>query len=369
MKNILSFFSISLFTILLVISCKSFDDITINALDEQSQELYYACESLIVEYSFTKEKSLVGTIKQQLESLDNLAAGNVYFEAKVFGLSSYFYFSSGNTARMKEALNEIELRNKKEEFYQLVSILQEQSNSRAISELKKHIQKNSANEIDRLQLFLAVKLLAAGKFSESVALFDKSFPRLPLAYSNWYQDTRDIAWKLSSNPPNDFSNIDIIIKDRLSFADFIQLLNSETRVFSRMDLPDSNLEIFNTLINDGFFYKPVTYNTTPLTIIKRKDFAFFVVNLIAKLEKDKNLPVKYAPKKRTFEIGPATEEDDDESYLPDVKTGDFFYSAALVLIEREIMDLPDGENFYPDNEISGLTTYNVCEQLNRFYNK
>ena len=55
------------------------------------------------------------------------------------------------------------------------------------------------------------------------------------------------------------------------------------------------------------------------------------------------------------------------SPIPDVQFNDYFYTAVLVLVEREIMELPDGINFFPDYKISGIDYLDILKKLMKLY--
>jgi hypothetical protein len=53
--------------------------------------------------------------------------------------------------------------------------------------------------------------------------------------------------------------------------------------------------------------------------------------------------------------------------VPDVAVEEPWFDAVLGVVEREIMDLPDGTNFRPDGEVSGLEYLSILQRLQRLY--
>jgi hypothetical protein len=46
---------------------------------------------------------------------------------------------------------------------------------------------------------------------------------------------------------------------------------------------------------------------------------------------------------------------------------DYFFTAVLVLVEREIIELSDGKNFKPENTVKGLDFFETLKKMMRFY--
>jgi hypothetical protein len=45
----------------------------------------------------------------------------------------------------------------------------------------------------------------------------------------------------------------------------------------------------------------------------------------------------------------------------------YYYKPVMVMVEREILDLPDGELFYPEKSISGIKLYEIIKNLAETY--
>jgi hypothetical protein len=86
----------------------------------------------------------------------------------------------------------------------------------------------------------------------------------------------------------------------------------------------------------------------------RKDVAYLLLNILAYLENDKTLMSKYSEKFKDSGM---------ESPIPDVKVTDYYFDAVLILVEREIMNLPDGINFSPLGIVSGLELSEIIKKM------
>ncbi|HQB61356.1 MAG TPA: hypothetical protein PK899_06855, partial [Spirochaetota bacterium] len=147
-----------------------------------------------------------------------------------------------------------------------------------------------------------------------------------------------------------------LLKDRITVGDLVATIFDETdllNAYKSQKIKDG----YNNLVNDKFFYD------IALTLekeIKRKDIAFFLLKTLSIKENDPDMINKYV-------VLPSNERSDAESIVlspvPDISTRDYFYTAALILVEREIMDLPDGERFFPEDFMSGIEFFGVLKKL------
>jgi hypothetical protein len=65
----------------------------------------------------------------------------------------------------------------------------------------------------------------------------------------------------------------------------------------------------------------------------------------------------------TEKYAPRAGQTQGRSPVPDLAYGSAIFDAALALVEREIMDLPDGRLFMPDQALSGLAFLEMLARL------
>ncbi len=92
----------------------------------------------------------------------------------------------------------------------------------------------------------------------------------------------------------------------------------------------------------------------PGTQAVRKDVAYFIWGIVSRAEHDPKLLGKYRAK---YAASP----------VPDVPIDAPWFDAALGVVERELMDLPDGVNFQPDGPVTGLQYLEILGKLARQY--
>jgi hypothetical protein len=86
----------------------------------------------------------------------------------------------------------------------------------------------------------------------------------------------------------------------------------------------------------------------------RKIVAFFLWGIVARSDHDPKLLTRYRQK---YVVSP----------VADVPVDAPWFDAVLGTVEREIMDLPDGKNFKPDELVTGLEYLGMLGKLNKMY--
>lgn len=357
-------FAIGLF--LSLFACKTLDETIIEKIDVESQKNIDEIELKLLKMKFSNDMSYtnymtdIDSTKRLIEKLEVKAKNNKYFKAKVLGLKGEVALLKREIAIVKDIITRIEnITSSEEKLY----ILKADLNDNILEKeeiIKKGIE--NATSIEKLKLYLADIYFLQNKFEEAVALYDEVFVNLNDLYKSFYKKRRDSGYQFIKNPPNNPNIADILYKDKITVKDLLELTLSETDSIEKIVAENykNSEELFNILNNKyNFFYKDMFVNIKFNDDIKRKDLAFFITNIISCYEKN-NLINIYKPKE---EINNPQKEVKDLSPIPDVKTYDYFYSSVLILVEREIMDLPDGERFYPDNYVKGDEYYKM---LNRF---
>jgi hypothetical protein len=93
---------------------------------------------------------------------------------------------------------------------------------------------------------------------------------------------------------------------------------------------------------------------SPDTPALRKHVAFFLWGVISRTEHDPKLLTRY---RRAYTTSP----------VPDLAADSAWFDAALGVVEREVMDLPDGVHFNPDAPVTGLEYLGMLGKLKKLY--
>ena len=351
MKKI--FLYLSLF--LLLISCESGGNITIQSIDEQSREMIREADILLLQYSFTKDKELYKKVEDIINTLQERSLKNKYFEAKVLGLFGEMEYLSGNKLNLKTYITGIEERNRFEERLFILKCYITDNLDEKEMVLREGIDKSEENF--RLKLFLADIYVLKGKFVDASSGYDLAFAELPEIYKSFYEKRRNVARQFVKESPKSIKTIETLLKDQITVRDIIEVCTDEIKILESHK-GKKIADTFNKLVIDKFFYDIALKLATQ---IKRKDIAFFLLKTLSLKEKDESLINKYIV---SFpEDDNSNPEYDELSPVPDIKMRDYYYTAVLILVEREIMELPDGENFLPEELMSGVEFYQTIRKL------
>lgn len=345
--------------LILIFGCISSKETLINPINDDAKKMIEEAELLLLDYKVSNDKYDIQKTNLIIKKLNELSKNNKLFEAKVIGLIAERDIAINNHQKIEWYITEIEKRNKKEEkLYVIKSGIAGETDEK-IKILMDGIKKTEENNY--LKLLLAENYFKKGNFDKSINLFDEAFVKLPGKYRDVYGFSRDLAYKFVKNPPEDIKIIDILSEKEVTFNQIIEMLFIEAD-FLPADIFDRRVpasDLFKKMISHGYINFRVAGNVNLDSKLKRKDFAYFLVYLSGRLEKNPGLINKYA---KTYSLS-----SDDFTPVKDVDVKEYYFPAVLVVIERELMDLPDGERFCPDNGVSGLELYEIIKKLNVLY--
>lgn len=340
--------------IILLSSCVTGDKVSVQTIDAESLEMIDRADLLLLDYKFSGDKSKIDEAEKLIEALEDRSLKNKIFEAKVLGLFGEMEFCKGQTINLKSYIEGIEDRNKYEERLYILK-----TNSATDPAEKEKILLQGIEKADdnlKLKLYLGDIYFLSGQFGKATALYDSVFTEISDEYRSYYVKKREISKNFIDKKVNGKNTILALLKDKITVGDLISTIFDETDLLGSYKTQKIK-EGYKNLISDKFFYD---ITLTLEKEIKRKDIAFFLLKTLSIKENDPNMINKYVniPSSEPFDVESAT-----LSPVPDISTRDYFYTAALILVEREIMDLPDGERFFPEDFISGIEFFGVLKKL------
>jgi hypothetical protein len=357
-----------LFILFLVIfSCKTMDDIVVESISDEDYRNIDQADLLILRYRMDKTPELLAQIKTEIKNLEKNNKNHKKYEAIILGLYGAVELLENNTVSVKNTVNEIQKRNPNEERYFLLSAELENDRTKKEEIIRTGIEKADTNQ--KLKLFLADLYFLSGDFTKAVELYDDAIGQLAAEFKVFYKTRRDVAYLFINHPPRSRDTIELVQKKELSIRDLIRLSVNEILILSGY-LGSQNLSgesLFDKMKNDSFFYHSQFTSLKLNDPVKRRDVAYFVLKTISMIENNPLLIQKYnkeysANKDKSAEIFKI-------SPVPDISPSDYFYTAALILVERELLDLPDGINFKPEESLNGEQYYELIRKLNRMKKK
>lgn len=335
--------------------CASVSDSVVTAIDQEQYEQLNYIYILIQDYQFYANNDSLDMAIKELESIDLDKVYNNDFKAKVLGLKSLTLIYKDDRSGSRALLKDLEKISTDEELFWIVTALLEKDKTARLEILKEG--KEKVYSIEKLDSFLADAYLENEMYGEATALYD-TILLTEEYFKNEFQDKRDISYLFLHNPPSSYESGRIITKDNILTGDLLELIEIETNYLNSFD--KNNL--YSSLQEKEFFYQnQLEYDD----YILRKDLAYFLFALFADRNKSLNLWEKY---KEFFTPDISNDEKMElkgMSPILDTPIYEYFFYPALFLIEEEVMELPDGENFYPNQAVSGRQLHSVISNLQK----
>ncbi len=341
--------------LLSLFGCATVSDNVITAIDEEQYRQLNDIYSSILEFRFNNNKQSLNTAKTKLDIINLDEIYNSDFKAKVLGLKSLTHFYLKNRISAKINLENLKSLTEDEELYWIVSALLEKDKKIRLNILLEGNDKT--HETLFLDDYLAESLLENEQYGESAAVYDLIL-LTETPFKKEYKSKRDMAFLFLQNPPNSYESGQIAVKDAVYIDDLLNILSLETTYF---DAFEKN-SLYDILTDRGFFNNNVVDTKNQLL---RRDMAYFLFALIA----DRNKSLELWPRYRDFFISNIDMESKMElegmSPITDTAIYEYYFYPVLYLIEEEIMELPDGENFFPEKSVSGRLLHSVIGNLKK----
>jgi len=312
---------------------------------EEVANLITEIDIMLINYNSSLDK----TINEKLIKLNELSGYDIQIKSKFLGLTGFLKAKKNNILLVKKYIKDIEALNKKEEFLYILNAELENDIFKKEKILYKGIKK--ANPNYRIKLYTADYHFDNGEYKKAVDLYDETLFILSNRYNDIYAKKRNLAFALINDPPKNNYSATIFLKNEITTYDLVYIV-----IYESNNLLDEYKEkivsidnIIGKLIMDGYFYyKDIDLNYK----IKRKDLAFFIIKIMIDKENQlEDILIK----------------NNQDSFINDISRNDYYYNAVIMLLEREIMDLPDGNNFFPENFITGLDCYKIIKNLDSWY--
>lgn len=222
-------------------------------------------------------------------------------------------------------------------------------------------EKVATEQLPYLNLEMALNAYKNEDYLQAIAKFDEAFLSLENFYREAYETLRNNAWRLkdiSTEIPS--KDEDILKQTQMTVVQMLTFTQNTTDLLFKYTaskkFTDSTL--LAQILSSGLL-NPLNINTSIETkeitkedILTRILAARFLWNLY--LEKN-GIPgeVKYA--NQFIEMG--------FSPILDLPLDSPDFDAVLGCIENEIMELPDGENFYPDIPMEAVEFYKSLKKI------
>lgn len=203
----------------------------------------------------------------------------------------------------------------------------------------------------------AIDAYKSGSYDDAAGLFDMAFLKLPSFYRSSYKNIRDKAWDLKDSTGRNSKVTDLLQLNELTLSQMMEITEDTGNVLDMYTggRKMSGQQLFAQITKSGLL-KSVsgtaedapsgTVQLTAGTKATRILCARFLWNLYIGMKGDESTATAYSRSYRT--------QIKSLSPVPDVALNSEDFDAVLGTVENELLALPDGRNFYPDETISGV---------------
>jgi len=271
------------------------------------------------------------------------------YRGRVLGLLAYSYYLAGEKSNIPPLLVELEKVNPFEERLYLLKGLLASGDNEKIQTWEDGLEQ-SRNK-GYLQLALALHRYDKGEFALASANFDQAFLLLPPRVEEKFKGQRDQAFQLRGARGVEGTQ-EYLSMERLTLIGLAAIVTQDGDWLR--SLPQGASLEETVLIWKGEAY--LLNNNSQLAT--RSQAAQFFYQLLVKHNK-----VRLGHYTNALAPGPGNFGARVESPVPDVPYGSPYFDAALVVVERQIMLLPDGIRFFPDQVLSGIEFRSYWENL------
>lgn len=206
----------------------------------------------------------------------------------------------------------------------------------------------------------AIQAFSNQEYVEAVAKFDEAFISLDESYQQIYGEVRNIAWKMRNVSSSD--NSDILRKEKITLLEMLLLTQANTdylfNFVGSKKLSDN--ELFSKVKESGLLDPTNPSSSSNAsesikkdTVLTRILAARFLWNL--RSTRFVNDTKSYAEQFQAAGFSP----------INDVPLNSTDFDAVLGCVENEIMELIDGINFYPKDEMGGVEFKTCLDMLKK----
>lgn len=212
---------------------------------------------------------------------------------------------------------------------------------------------SGSNQSGLLKLEQGIKYYQEGEYSKAVALLDSSFLILPDFYKESYSSIRQKSWNLRSNTSatENTTILSILGKTQFTVGEMLLVTQDTSDLLNVVNGGSKYTEndLFNRVKNAGYLDPSSSLAQSKKNTMKKNQLltreicARFLWNIYSEKKDLKSQKTKYSA---TFRVQKGF------SPIADVDIANEDFDAILGTVENEIMALPDGVNFNPDELIS-----------------
>jgi hypothetical protein len=309
----------------------------------------------LLELRLTPDASALAVLRADLESAAAQPGLNRRLQARVEALKAEAALLARDLAAARRSADSAAALTNAEQGVWIVRAALEPNPAVRLSLMDTGVAK--ADEKSRLLCERGEELLKAGRYAQAAQDLDEGLRGLDIRFKALYGKDRDRAFSLAQAARDAgtaaAADQPAWLDLPLTLRGMIDRAVSETRFLAALspDPKPSVNSLLPALKDAGLLLDPAASPGAPAL---RKNVAFFLWGVISRTEHDPKLLTRYRLKYTT-------------SPVPDLDVNQQWFDAALGVVEREVMDLPDGVHFNPDGPVTGLEYLGILGKLKKLY--
>jgi len=314
-----------------------------------------AVDQQLIDLQVSPDAARLAALRAQLErSADRTGASRLY-QARAAGLQGQAALLAGDTASARTFADQAIKLSDTDDGGWLVRAALEPDQTRRLAILEQGLSKSDRKS--RLLCERGETFLRLSRYGEAAQDLDEGLRGLGERYKALYGPDRERALSLAQAQRASGSTTAVIApqtaEGALTVRAMVERAFSSTTLLTAWSAdPHPRYEsVKAALAGAGLLLQPDASPSAPCT---RKDVAFFLWRIILHAERGASLEGTYRARYKATPV-------------PDVPVDAPWFEAVLGVVEREVMDLPDGVHFQPDAGMSELEYQQALSRLSRLY--
>ena len=363
MKPVLLFLALCL----TLLGCQSLQkDLLISSADKKVYESLADIEETVVRLDGAgADRAGLAQARQKISSLEGTVA-DTDFTALLAAWSGRLYLMEGKNSDAQREFRKSQNLSPKNLPSQILAARLERDLTRRLSTIDNSLE--TEGSLGELLAERGRVLFDLDRFSDSVAAFDTAFVLLndKPYYEESYRVFRSKAWELRELEQGAVkATTEIARREEITWKDLIEITKNETDflrfITAGRDWPAETL--FTQLLDRSII--PITQNAaltewpsskpSSSETVLRSGTAWFLWHLNAENRANRGLLTRYSSR---FANTPNA-----KSPIPDMNIWSPFIDSVLGCVESELMSLPDGRNFMPQEKVKGSDYLSMLRKL------
>jgi len=293
------------------------------------------------------------------EYLSGAKMAEPVLKARLTALKGLLHEMNGDKAESQTCYRAAKALQATDRYVLLLGVRLEKDDSARLEACHDILKIDSQNPVILLET--AKILLRKGEYKNAVAKIDEALIKFNQEnleiYTEVYNPLKEYAWNLYSVTNSNSTKISHKnLTQPLTVSSMVELSFQNSTLFDnyKSSANQKTEKLISILKNERYFSAPVDHHDENASseellgsdFISRRLCARFLWNTFVKKQGDSSLYTKYSTR---YQLSGRS-----RSPIADISVSNVDFDAILGVVENEIMELPDGKNFYPNKSVTML---------------